>query len=359
MKKAIYLISALLAVAACNKQTFRSAGPDAASSYEEPVIESLVVTLSAGEVGSKAISTLDGTVKGNTVSTATVYVFGSDGNCLAHDAAVKSGDDYQAAFILKKASGLTVAAVVNKEMEGITTLESLHNTATTLDDNTAEGFVMYGEASDIATGGDDAVSIDVKHLAAMVEIDKVTNGLKEEVFSSKALVLKGIYLINVPVAAPTFGAYVNYTPSEWANKCEFISDESYDALLADVGMEETIALGESYSTPHYFYGYSNKVTADHTGDTWNDAGAATRLVVEMEWNGTTTWYYPITLTSTFSGVVNNLFKANNKLVISELVIENPGSPHPNIPIEKEDATFQLNILDWNTVLLGNNGVVTL
>ena len=359
MKKTLLFICTTLAIlAGCNKQGIPPGSPkDGDVNGGEPVIESLIVTLSSGN-GTRATSTLDGTAKGNTVSSAMVYVFGSDGNCLAHAAAVKSGDDYQAAFILKKASGLTVAAVVNKELEGITTLESLHNTSTTLDDNAAEGFVMYGEASDIATGGDDAVSIDVKHLAAMVEIDKITNSLKEEVFSSKELVLKDIYLINVPVAAPSFGSYASYTPSVWANQCGFASGD-YDALLADVDLDEEIGYGESYATPHYFYGYPNKVTVDHTGESWHTDGAATRLVVEMEWNGTTTWYYPITLVSTFSGVVQNLFKANNKLVISELIIENPGSPHPNVPIEKEAASFQLNILDWNTVLLGEEGVVVL
>ena len=358
MKKiSSFFFTALFALLfiACNKQLPNKEAALVPETPDDQAIESLIVNLRSGARGTRAEATLDGTESGNTVSSATVYVFGADGNCLAHDAAVLNGEEWQAAFTLKKATGLTVAAVLNKSVSGITTLSSLRAKTTSLTDNSSDGFVMYGETSGVTTSNTDEVSIDVKHIAVMVEIDKITNKLKEEVFSSKPLVLKGIYLINVPVGAPAFSAIESYSPSTWANPCEFVSDDETDAFTADVDLDETIALNGSHSTPHYFYGYPSNVTSDNTGDTWDDEGAFTRLVVEVEWNGDTTWYYPVT----FFTAAGNVFKANNRLVISELVIENPGSDYPNDPIEKEEATFELNVLDWVTVLLGDNGVVTL
>ena len=346
MKKILFIAAAMAAIVACNKNepTVKPQMP-----LEGNGLESISVVLSGGSRATKATSAKDATL----VSSATIYVFDAEGLAIAHSEAAKVGNDYQATFTLTKASGLTVAAVVNKPVSSINDLTGLRAKTTSLTDN-ASALVMYGEKSGVSTGGTAPIVIDVKHIAVMAEIDKITNNFSEAVYANGQLTLKGVYLINVPTGAPAFSAVDSYLPAAWANKTEFVSDTSVNGFLYDA-LSGTLALGASHSTPHYFYGYPNNVASDHTGDTWDNAGAFTRLVVEVDWKSADntvqkTWYYPITF--------ENIFKANNKLVISELIITKPGSEHPNDPIENESATFKINILDWNTVLMGNGGVVT-
>ena len=89
----------------------------------------------------------------------------------------------------------------------------------------------------------------------------------------------------------------------------------------------TLTADVPHTTKHYFYAYENNTEYE---------GNMTRLVIEAQFQGGKTYYYPINIKGM---TANNTYSYN-------VVIRRPGSDDPDTPITFEDATISIDIVNW-------------
>lgn len=281
------------------------------------------------------------------VASLQVFVFNEDGSYENSD----FRENVKMMEVTCKSGKKTVCAVVNAPLidkASITKLDDLRATAENLSSMAVDKFIMYGETAQFIEGSSDVV-IEVNRLVARVVIKSIENRMKLEVNQQKTLVVDAIYLINVQ-GSNNFGlsAYQT-TDGVWYNKMAHQTCAVEPMLYDTVG--KTINYTETYSTAHYFYAGPNdfaatEQTPDLHAGTW--APRYTRLVVEVTLGGEK-MYYPITMSVGF--------KANKSYEIEKLILTKRGSNDPDTPVTSEDVLFKIDILPWDVVLMGNEGVI--
>lgn len=270
------------------------------------------------------------------VNSLQVFVFNSAGTSLeAYSSGSASSLSVSVSTGTKK-----IAAVVNAgAVPGITTLAQLRAVTTSLDDNSAGSFLMYGETEPVSVLSDASVTVSVARLVARVGIASVTNAMTLEQYRSTPIRIARIYLVNV-VGNSNFAS--DAVASSWLNPRS--ESGSVSGLLCETLPSVTVAYEASHGTGHYFYCYPNAVTTDSSSPDW--CPRMTRLVVEAVIDGNT-WYYPVTIPE---------IRPNYSYTISNLTITRPGAASPDEPVTTGSAAFSVEVVPWTD---GGTGSVTI
>ena len=252
----------------------------------------------------------------------------------------RSVDNEMSVTLMASSGEKTVWAVVNApSLEGVSSLEELGGTITSLSDNGLDNFVMTGSVTEELTDGA-VIAITVRRLVARVSVAKITAAFADTpAFSGKTLKVTGIYMLNV-------AGSVNYAlagePSLWYNKL-YHEDEEADVFLYDA-LDQTIENNSSYEVEHAYYPYPNNVDSSVKDLDEKDRGTWTPrrsiLCIEVEFDGTP-GYYPVELPA---------IERNKTYVIEEVVLTRAPGDKPYDPIDTGAATVSITINDWQLEL---------
>lgn len=211
-----------------------------------------------------------------------------------------------------------------------------------LTDNSAPtNLVMIGNVDKTLTVPGEAVSVEVKRIAASIVINRISTNFTSAAQSAGDFRVRGIYLLNVngknnyAINAPA--TETGY----WYNRLSKTENAFPTAgICADTGMSEVVTTSKAYDKVHTFYAYPNR-EAYASSATWSSR--ATLLVVECTFKGATdtnetTYYYPI--------AVENI-ESNKKYIIPELIITRLGSQDPHEEVTFADCSFSVTVKDWD------------
>lgn len=345
MKK-IFFSSVLLglALAACQKN--EAVGFDQPSDAEQ-------VELTVGVQGASLVTRATNVIKGangeGKVNTLEVFVFDKANNQLDAYSSVSG----QTELTLTCTAGERVIyAVVNAEddLTEVATLDQLLAKVSDLKDNELTGFEMIGKVVKTLPQ-EDVVVIDVSRFAARVVISEVVRDFASTSLQAVDFSVDAIYLTNVATQM-NYGQTMDNTV--WYNQFTVSGDllspfvSEFASLTFDTVSDGTLSDSESYSEEHCFYAYPNPHYEGELLD-GEEANAETRLVVETTLDGVKR-YYPIALPA---------LESNHSYEIRKLTITRPGSLSPDQKISVSDAQFELNVVDWTTVLVSatNDGII--
>ena len=99
------------------------------------------------------------------------------------------------------------------------------------------------------------------------------------------------------------------------------------AMMYDSLGSANVTYGSTFKSDRFLYCYPNALSA----------GAAPTYMVVEALLGKTLYYYPVALPA---------MEANKCYSVS-LTVCRPGSSAPNIPVEKVDALFEVEVLPWS------------
>lgn len=327
MKKRIIAIAALAAV------VFPSCQGDYSAEPEEPQKVTLNVSLGGADTKAK----IGGSTQDMTFSNAQIFVYNKLGKLEAKSGPVTTKDGISLSII---PGTKTIWALVNAPTMSLDlgTSETPESKKSLLSDNALNKLVMSGSKS-VSVTSSTSVSVEVKHIAAKIVLDKITRAFTDVNLAEVPMTLKKVYMSNV--AADCDYACSGAAPTVWNCKLGVFDNPIQNgALIVDTGLSEPLAEGATYSIAHTFYVYPNPTTQDSTSDTWSPR--KTRLVLECEYNGKTS-YYPITINT-------DTIERNKVYHITGLTLKRPGSQNS----EKKDpmvssevnCTFGVTVSNW-------------
>ena len=332
MKKIAFLaaVAATLCTVACNKNmdTQSNEIPDPAQQQERCELK---VKVRSGDLVQTKSTTI---TSANEVQVNNLQVFVFRRDALDAYATVNNDDELSVSCT---AGEREVYALVNcPDLSAVSTKTALLATSSLLSGNSGTSFQMIGHQNEVDLPDDSPVTIDVHRIAARVVIKKISRAFTVSALAAKTFTIDQIFLINV-AGDINFGETA--APSVWFNKQAYGSEQAaftYDAPAA------SLANNASYSTVHNFYAYPNP-SSDSDAAVWS--ARHTRLVVKATL-GTDVYYYPITLP---------VLEANKSYEIEELILTRPGSDNPDKPVTFQDCTFEINVVDWTTVDVADEG----
>ena len=248
-----------------------------------------------------------------------------------------------------------VYALVNgQDMKAVQTKTEFLAKISLLSNNSITNFEMLG-VKNVTLPQTSTVSIDVDRIAARVVLKKITNNLTSPALQALEFGVDDIYVTNVPgnclfkriVPDTQGGTVATFDPSVWYNKMKYESTNCIAAFHHDAPASK-IVYTKSDATAHYFYAYPNPAEASTVkAEDFINAGEwsarRTKLVLKCH-IGPDTYYYPIILP-----VLEN----NKSYEINEISITRPGSDSEDKPVSFADATFEINIKPWTTVLVAD------
>lgn len=260
------------------------------------------------------------------VNNVQIFVFDSVTNYLE---AYASSDTEQSVELTCKTGDKKVVALVNAsavtDVQKFTQLSKVQ-----LLENTPENLVMYGYKSCTLTSSK-TLTVDVSRIVSKVVLKKVEVDFEASQLNAKDLILKGVYLINVPAYYTLPHVSTSFYVSDWYNKMSntgspygYISDQ-----LEDVAVNNTA----TYETEHFFYSCPNGQDSNSTAPSWSPR--FTRIVVEAAYDGVT-YYYPVDLPMTKPNTIYDVYMKITRL----------GSTSPDIRVSTLPETFKVNVLDW-------------
>lgn len=339
--------AALLSLASCNKELPVASGI-------EPERASLSVSLvgtATRATGSVNTTTPEyQTADEQKINNLQVFVFNGD----SRDG-YASVDNKDNAEVACTAGTRDVVCLVNAPatLGSVVTKTGLMAAVSELKAN-ASSFEMVGvkEAQAISSEGTNDIQVPVKRIAAKI----VLKGIENQMKSGQDIKVVGVFVSNV-------AAQINYgldqyagAESLWYNKGGYRSAANLGAFTNDMGLTATVANGAKYSTNHYFYAYPNNYAQANYAETWTPK--RTMLVIMIEHLGEQ-YDYPIDLgvdlASNKMYVINNLKLTNlgNKDDGGE------GGKDEEDPIVTSTSKFTVDVLDWDVVLLGTAGEITI
>lgn len=278
-----------------------------------------------------------------TAHTVQVFVYNASGQ-LEKTSGMK---DYGSDISLTISPGAkTVWALVNAPLEsGPASLDDFPVTSTPLSANTPSNLVMSGYAGVTVTGNDD-ITVNVRHIAAKVVLDKITRSFENAAYAGIPMTLTAIYMSNV--AAVSDYDVTGAEPSEWICKKGILADPPVCAnLLVDAPLNGDLGEGKTYSTVHTFYVYPNPTGEDSDAEEW--CARKTRLVLKCDYNGRVC-YYPITIPGSGPESNADVIERNKVYHITALTLTRPGSTDPDskYPEVSSDVncTFQITVSNW-------------
>ncbi len=348
MKKKLLFITAaagLLALAACTREELRTS-----FWYEEPSPEkvSLTVRIEGGPSHTKAEIQSAEEAKVNTLQ---VFVFNGDNI----DVYGKASDALS--LTLDATVGeRTVWALANApDLGSVTSLAALKAEVSAFSDNAAGAFVMSG-GEVVTLTASSSVTVPVSRIAARVVIRKITRKLSAAGLAALPegdFSLVRAYLLDVPAEQRYDRTLTSF--SAWASSS--LGDGrivTSNVLLCQAPTgTATIAQGGSYEWGTALYCYPNPTTED------GSAAKVTRLVLECSIDGSL-YTYPVLLDG---GVVSNRSYEIKELVITRLGNPSDGDddidPGEDQPVTSVDIPFGVSVSDWEVVLLGEGGTVSI
>lgn len=282
--------------------------------------ESEVVELSFS-VPCKELTRVNGTIEEDAVKDLQIFVFGTDGLLQAYGHA--SGKE----LTLTCSKGdKRVAALVNAPLQdNVADEAALRALVSSFSDNSLGEFVMSGIVTK-AVSGTGKVFIPVSRLVSKVTLSSVKNNFELEQHRKMDFRVKSVFLTN----AAKDRKYLELSaPSDWYNKgvsdIDQIIAQAGDMMYAELGSEK-VAYGASFNSEEFLYCYPNNLSG---------GAAPTYLVVEALL-GNSLYYYPVALPAMES----------NKCYSVSLTICRPGSTTPDVPVEKTDAVFEVQVQPW-------------
>ncbi len=240
----------------------------------------------------------------------------------------------------------TIYAVVNSEndISTVSSLSGIKKQTSLLKNNSRDKFVMTGSIEK-NLGATSTATVDVRRIAARFKIDKITNELENSA-QAAAFAITRIYLTNVSGEANYEGAS---TGKVWYATQKLNASDAPNSLIYNkLPSIAKVSPHHSYTTSHSFYAYPN-----------NSSDKNTLLVVEANIAGSF-YTYPIMIAGTV--------ERNKSYEISELIIKHLGNTSDgdddiegdeNKPIQTSSVSVGVNVLDWDQVLVGDNGTITL
>lgn len=220
--------------------------------------------------------------------------------------------------------------------------------------NVADKFEMIGvkESQTIAASGDTQIEVTVNRIASKIVLQSIENTIK----TGKAIKVTRVFITNV--AGQINYGLDSYSPADgkWYNPGGYFAAKNLGTFTQDVGLSATVNNGNSYTTNHYFYAYPNNNEQKNYAATWTPK--RTMLVVQIEHEGTL-YDYPIDL-----GVD---LEPNKMYVIKKLTLVNLGNADDGTeggedeenPVTTTTVQVSVEVVDWNLVLVNNNGEITI
>lgn len=270
------------------------------------------------------------------LSSLRVYVFNADKSV---DAFAQAENASSLSVTCTPGSGKSIYALANFKPTGnISDEDDMLAETSSLEDNNKGAFVMSGKLQNETIVSSGSITIPLSRSAAKISIEKIANNLEEELYHGADLTINGIYVINA--ATGNYPLFSNtYSPESWANKSKYVASE-YDKYLYD-SVSKTVSNKGAHNTTHTFYVYPNETVSDANNGMWSPRKS--RLVVEVSLLGET-YYYPLTL---------NEVLPNTHYKFTSLSITRKGSLSPDEPVSTTDASFSVEITDWNETDMGD------
>lgn len=231
-----------------------------------------------------------------------------------------------------------VYAVVNApSLASVTSKTAFLATKSLRSQNYSDKWQMIGHDT-VTLPQTDEIIIDVHRIGAKVKLDRITRAFTVSGLADLTFKVDAIYISN---AAGDINFGETEVPSFWINKQGVV--DSGNPLYAMFGTGQKIIANNAYETFNQgFILYPNGAD-DSTATTWSPRH--TRVVVKAT-VGTQVCYYPITLP---------VIESNKMYIISNLTVTRMGSSDPDQPVSIQDCTFDINIEDWTTVNVTDEG----
>ena len=265
---------------------------------------------------------VSGSVAEDVVKDLQIFVFGQDG--MLHGYGHAETDE----LTLTCSTGdKHIAAVVNApSLSSVTDESTLKSLVSAFSDNSVGRFVMAGSVAKTVRKGD-KITVPVSRLVSKVVLNIVKNDFELQQHRDLDFKVKSVFLTNAAKDRKYLSAS---SPTQWYNKG--VSDMSQIIAQAGAMMYEDlgsakVAYGTTFQSDHFLYCYPNPKS---------DGAAPTYLVVEALL-GQTLYYYPVALPAMES----------NKCYSVALTVCRPGSSSPDVPVEKFDALFDVQVLPWS------------
>lgn len=345
MKKFISFAAAAIALVACNKQADVTIVPAENPEYGQTAVLNVSIF---GKGATKAEAQTEAEAKVNSLQVFVfnedqIDVYGSIANAKSITLNATTGDR-------------TVWAVVNApDLSAVKTMSELKASISQFTQNSSDNFVMVGHKAETLSAQSN-VSINVDRIAARVVIKKITrkfNAAGLAALPAEKFEFIRAYMCDV-VADQKYDlsktAYDKWMSSSLADgKIATANNLLYDKLAS----AKTLAQDASYDYNKSLYAYPNGTTEDAA------AARITRLILECRINDAF-YTFPILLDM---GVQNNKSYEIKELVLTRL--GNPSNGDDNIddgendPIVSVSIPFGIEVNDWDVVLVGDEGIVTI
>ena len=217
------------------------------------------------------------------------------------------------------------------DVTSIVSYDAFVATSSYLSNNSVGKLVMEGSVAYEITSALNSVIVNIKRAVAKVVLDKITVDFESGTYDNMDFVLKDVYLTNV--AGEKKYLAQGQVPALWYNKIYRTSVTEVDALVYGSLGDTKLQNPSEYAEKHHFYCYPNPCKDDTFSSEWSPR--PTRLVIEAELGGKL-YYYPVSLP---------VLLQNTRYLVS-LRIARPGATSPEQDMDRHDATFTINIEEW-------------
>ena len=350
MKRTILFAAAaaLMVFTSCNKDMDEPSSVNTQKvRIDVSIVSGSTATKASGEVNTTTAAYH--TAAEQTVNSLQVFVFSDDvldgyasvENSVSTSVECTAGD--RDIYCLVNAPA-TLGSIVSKSALLATVSELAENPS---------GFEMIGsDSKPVSASGNTQIEVPVNRLASKIVIKSIENALK----TGGSFKITRVYISNV--AGQINYNLDSYSPADgkWYNKGGYQASNNLGSFTQDIGLSAEVASGSAYTTNYYYYAYPNNNAQANYAASW--APKRTMLIVQIEYNGTL-YDYPVDL-----GV--NL-EPNKMYVLDNLKLVNlgnqddgeEGGSDEEDPVTGSTAQVSVTIVDWDLVLLGENGEITI
>jgi len=339
MKKIVLFLVAVLPLFACNRELNNER--DAKKINIEVFIEG---------VGTKAtgITSNDPTTEAK-VNTLQILVFNGDALDGYNSSTASS------CVVTCSAGSRDIYAVVNgPDLSAVTSKAAMLATSVSLVENVAN-FVMVGHKTE-TLGESGSVSLTVDRLASRVVVHGVKNAHANGTLAAD-FELVSLYLTNA-CGELNLGMSDNFAVTTFYNRRGYEADNNLGGFTYDA-VGSKIASGATNDTKHFFYTMPNRYDVA-VGGVWSPRRA--KLLIRVKLAGVL-YDYPVVLpamSSNKSYEINLLtITKNGNLDDGNHDYNDPDDTDEEKPVEGFDKTFTITVNNWDVVLLGDEGNVSI
>lgn len=176
------------------------------------------------------------------------------------------------------------------------------------------------------------ISVPLERPFSKIRLEKITPAFYGKFYPGSKVFLERVFIINTPAEALL---EKDSECSNWYNKMSL--DPHPEALLVKNLHREIFSGDSDMELGLEFICIPNVI--DNGVNSWSNmlwSPRNTRLVVEISVDGKA-YYYPVTMPA---------MRRNRIYKISKLVVQSPGSEHPDKPVLKEELKFSIEIVPW-------------